>query len=602
MAALALGLALAWAAPAGAQSGANVLVVVNAASQASVEIGVYYARVRQVPDVNFVRISAPVTDQISRADFERTIQAPIARHLWTQRLQDQVLYIVLTKDVPLRIEGSAGLDGTMASVDSELTLLYRRMLGRDDPILGRVDNPLFLGDRPVDEARPVARTTSDLYLVTRLDGYSVADVRGLIDRGLSPTTAGRIVLDQRGIPGDRGGDLWLETTSDRLEAEGARDRITLDQTPARAAVTDPVLGYYSWGSNDPANQLRHLGLTFAPGAIGGLFVSTDGRTFTAPPDDWTLAPTLTVPTGGQSLAGDLIHDGITGLSAHVAEPFLDAIIRPQILFPAYLRGLNLAEAYYTAMPFLSWQTIVLGDPLCAPFRDRIVPPSELYEAGLDPDSAAPPIFTRRWLDLQAGTRFNTEALRLELRARGMRATGQTDDMAAVLERLVSLEPRLTSEALLLATLREQEGEYDRAITLYRQVVGLEPSNVVALNNLAFALAEHGGDVSEALGFAQRAVAAAPTPDTLDTLGWVEHLAGRNDEAAAHLDRALRLAPTHVEALVHSAVVSAALGDLVKARRALDTAEARDPTVKSREIVIRLRREIGGGRTPADRLT
>ena len=39
-----------------------------------------------------------------------------------------------------------------------------------------------------------------------------------------------------------------------------------------------------------------------------------------------------------------------------------------ILFPAYLSGMILAAAFYLTMPSLSWQNIVVGDPLCAPFR------------------------------------------------------------------------------------------------------------------------------------------------------------------------------------------------------------------------------------------
>ena len=55
------------------------------------------------------------------------------------------------------------------------------------------------------------------------------------------------------------------------------------------------------------------------------------------------------------------------------------VVRPQILFPAYLRGFNLAEAY-TAMPYLSWQTIVIGDPLCTPVPRRTLLTEEITKA------------------------------------------------------------------------------------------------------------------------------------------------------------------------------------------------------------------------------
>jgi hypothetical protein len=39
-------------------------------------------------------------------------------------------------------------------------------------------------------------------------------------------------------------------------------------------------------------------------------------------------------------------------------------VRPDYL-PAYHRGHNLGESFYMAMPYLSWQGIVTGDPLCS---------------------------------------------------------------------------------------------------------------------------------------------------------------------------------------------------------------------------------------------
>jgi uncharacterized protein (TIGR03790 family) len=65
----------------------------------------------------------------------------------------------------------------------------------------------------------------------------------------------------------------------------------------------------------------------------------------------------------QGLSADYIHEGATGVSGNVYEPYLDACARPDYLLPAYYQGRNLAESYYVALPFLSWQGVVLGDPL-----------------------------------------------------------------------------------------------------------------------------------------------------------------------------------------------------------------------------------------------
>jgi uncharacterized protein (TIGR03790 family) len=67
----------------------------------------------------------------------------------------------------------------------------------------------------------------------------------------------------------------------------------------------------------------------------------------------------------QALTADYLAEGASGASGHVDEPFLQFTPRPDILLPAYFGGRNLAESYYLAMPALSWQNIVAGDPLCA---------------------------------------------------------------------------------------------------------------------------------------------------------------------------------------------------------------------------------------------
>jgi len=394
---------------------------------------------------------------------------------------------------------------------------------------------------------------------------------------------------------DRGGDQWLEQAADRLRKSGAGDRVILEDTKALATSPGPVIGYYSWGSNDPANHLRRFGFTFAPGAIGGMFVSTDGRTFAEPPADWVPS----APAGGpawmgsfQSLAGDLIRDGITGVAAHVSEPLLDATIRPQILFPAYLSGFNLAESFYLAMPFLSWQTIVIGDPLCAPFSRAVLTPSQIAK-GLDPDTGLPAIFSERTVAILSAGGLNVDAVKLGLKGD---AAARARDMAAA-EALwlqaTDAEPRLAAIQAELANLYETHEAYDKAIDRYRRVLAVNKNDVVALNNLAYALAVRSNTPKDALPFAQRAFGLSPTPVVGDTLGWVDHLLGDDYAAQSLLERAAAGSPGTSEILFHAAVVNAALGQKARAKQELDSAEKLDPQLSSRADAKALRALVGG---------
>ena len=183
---------LASAVPTGAQSPENVAVVVNDASPASQQIAEYYVRKRAIPASNVIHIKVPATEEVSRQVFAGAIEAPIAAALGKENLQDRVLYLVLTKGIPLRVTGTVGLQGTVASVDSELTLLYRKMTGKPTTTNGPIDNPYFLAARNLLRAKPFSHADYDIYLVTRLDGFTVQDAIGLIDKASAPSTPARL--------------------------------------------------------------------------------------------------------------------------------------------------------------------------------------------------------------------------------------------------------------------------------------------------------------------------------------------------------------------------------------------------------------------------
>lgn len=194
-------------APCRAQSAENVALVINESSAASQQIGEHYFRSRAIPPGNVIRIKTAADDAIARGRYVAEIESPIATAIGRESLQDRILYIVLTKGVPLRIAGTGGQDGTASSVDSELTLLYRRMTGQSVATAGYIANPYFLGSREISEAKPFTHREHDIYLVTRLDAFNPDEAAALVDRAQKPSAEGVIVLDQRvSATGPRSGD------------------------------------------------------------------------------------------------------------------------------------------------------------------------------------------------------------------------------------------------------------------------------------------------------------------------------------------------------------------------------------------------------------
>jgi uncharacterized protein (TIGR03790 family) len=343
-----------------AQTGENVLLIVNKSDAVSRQIGEYYRPRRSIPLSNVCQISATTDEEINWNTYLEQIERPVADCLTKGGLTEKVLYIVTTLGVPLKVDGSgSGVGAEHASVDSELTLLYSKLKGKAYPRAGTLPNPLYT-HRDAHFAHPIF----PIYLVTRLAAYDFNDVKAMIDRSLAARNRGKFVIDLQSEKNDQGNN-WLRNAAMLLPAA----RVFEDETTKPVYNQKEVIGYASWGSNDVARQERWLHFQWLPGAIAAEFVSTNARTFKRPPDTWK--PTRWEDKehyfGGspQGLVADLIHEGATGASGNTYEPYLAACVRPDYLLPAYYLGRNLAESYYVAMPFLSWQGVVVGDPLCA---------------------------------------------------------------------------------------------------------------------------------------------------------------------------------------------------------------------------------------------
>ncbi|OAG28010.1 TIGR03790 family protein [Thermodesulfatator autotrophicus] len=343
----------------------RILVVVNAKSPKSKRVAAFYQKARHIPPENMLYLPMPTREEIARPIYLKFIETPMRRFLEKKGWQDKILVILLMPDVPHKIAGKVAKNGDAASVDSELTLLYRKMLFGPYNKNGWLPNPYF--QSAVNE--PFEHDRYDIYLVARIDGYTEKDALALIKRAIAtretrpPYT---LVLDAKNGPA-RPGDNWLHAAYLLLkDFPGLEIEASFD--PAFLVSGERVIGYASWGSNDPNYPKdRKLYFKFLPGAIGVTYVSTSARTFIEPPAHWQVNRGRKHFHQGspQSLIADLVRLGITGISGNAYEPYLSACARPHLLFPAYLKGKTLVESYYRSLAYLSWQTVLLGDPLAS---------------------------------------------------------------------------------------------------------------------------------------------------------------------------------------------------------------------------------------------
>ncbi|HET8548534.1 MAG TPA: tetratricopeptide repeat protein [Bryobacteraceae bacterium] len=155
-----------------------------------------------------------------------------------------------------------------------------------------------------------------------------------------------------------------------------------------------------------------------------------------------------------------------------------------------------------------------------------------------------------------------------------------------------IDPKLVNAWLGLALVHESKGEQQKARAMYEQVLKLQSDNPIALNNLAYQLAESGTDLDQALALAQKAKQKSPTnPNITDTLGWVYIKKNLHDSAIGLYRELIRTNPQNATFQYHLAMALASKGNKPEARKALEAAlknkPARNEEAKIRELMAKL---------------
>jgi tetratricopeptide (TPR) repeat protein len=124
------------------------------------------------------------------------------------------------------------------------------------------------------------------------------------------------------------------------------------------------------------------------------------------------------------------------------------------------------------------------------------------------------------------------------------------------------------------------GNQALAIAKYRSLLDVDPSNIFALNNLAYLLApEH---PEEALKLAQAAVELAPDdPDVQGTIGWVYYRMQNYTRAVQYLERAVAKNPTP-QRKYRLAMSCLKAGEQSRGREILAAALKTDPNLPNSE--------------------
>lgn len=153
----------------------------------------------------------------------------------------------------------------------------------------------------------------------------------------------------------------------------------------------------------------------------------------------------------------------------------------------------------------------------------------------------------------------------------------------VIEPVLTREQEIAADAVALQARRHRHS----AEALYRTLLAENPVHAQAANNLAYLLADAGGDLEEAERLARRAITLEPAnPRYLDTMGVVLIKAGREGEAVGVLEKAHARAdalPVEEQRKIVMRLVAVyqSTGQDHLARQVMEVYRARDPEVNIR---------------------
>ncbi len=206
-------------------------------------------------------------------------------------------------------------------------------------------------------------------LVSRLDGPSPKIVRRVIDESLATEHVGlkgKAYFDARwprkpgkvaykGKSGYQFYDTSIYRAADLVKNSLGMPVVINDKPevfqPGQCPEAALYCGWYSLARYVDA-------FTWVKGSIGYHIASAECSTLKRP--------------GSNVWCKRMLEKGIAATLGPVNEPYVQAFPVPELFFRFLIDGYwSVAETYALSKPFLSWQMVLIADPLYRPFKNRI---------------------------------------------------------------------------------------------------------------------------------------------------------------------------------------------------------------------------------------
>ncbi len=339
----------------------EILLVVNRNVPEGLVLAQHYRDLRQVPVENLLQLDLAEQESCSRQEYDEQVVTPL-RALLRKTEFSHIRCLLLFYGMPLKVQppeakgnessqspGQQLVAQSGAALDSELVLA----MAGDYPLGGWLTNPFYLhqGRKPSLSGRP--------FLVARLDAANPDIVKRMMADSIiaeKEGLTGRAYFDARWSTHDGQGNAYQRFDATihaaaQLTRQISRLPVVLDTNEALLNSAPDAAIYCGW-----YRLADYLDIfTWQRGAVGYHVASGECASLRNPEN--------------RGWCKGILEAGGTATLGPVAEPYLAAFPRPDQFFAYLLDGYyTLVESYFFSLPYVSWQMILLGDPLYRPFR------------------------------------------------------------------------------------------------------------------------------------------------------------------------------------------------------------------------------------------